>query len=168
MPSRSYPSFADEVIEAGGETLNLCYQCGTCTGTCPSGRLTAFRVRNIIKKAQFGFKDDILPNDDLWMCVTCYMCYERCPRRVDIPGIILILRNMSVSAGFMADNHKKAAENLIKTGHSVLLTDKYKEMRKALGLPEEPPTTLTDQEALKEIKVIVGRTGFENLLRRKK
>ncbi len=93
---------------------------------------------------------------------------ERCPRKVDIPGIIYILRNMSVSAGYMADNHKKTAQNLIKTGHSVLLTDKYKKMRKELGLPEEPPTTLTDKEALKEIKIITKHTGFDKLLRKKK
>ena len=77
-----------------GETLNLCFQCGTCTSSCPSGRMTAFRTRQIIRKAQFGLPEEILPSDDLWHCTTCYTCYERCPRGVEIVDIITVLRNM--------------------------------------------------------------------------
>ena len=86
------PDFAQSVIDAGGKTLDLCYQCGTCTGSCPSGRTTAFRTRQLIRKAQLGLKDDILPSEELWMCTTCYSCVERCPRDVDIVDIIILMR----------------------------------------------------------------------------
>ena len=73
------PVFAAELVEKGAKTLNLCFQCGTCTGSCASGRFTAFRTRKVVRRAQLGLKDQILPSDDLWMCTTCYTCYERCP-----------------------------------------------------------------------------------------
>ena len=76
-------------------------------GSCPSGRLTAFRTRQLIRKAQLGLKDDILQSPDLWMCTTCYSCVERCPRDVEIVDIITVMRNMAVKEGFMADEHKK-------------------------------------------------------------
>lgn len=163
-PKTPNPEFTNQVIAEGADTLNLCFQCGTCTGSCPSGRLTAFRVRKVIRRAQLGFKDDILPTDDLWFCTTCYTCHERCPRGVEIPDIVLTLRNMAVREGFMGETHKKVAGLLTKTGHMVPLTDEYKAIRKKLELPELPPTTLSDDKALKNLKKIVSLTGFDKLI----
>ena len=36
----------DEALKA----VKACYQCGRCTGGCPSGRRTAIRTRQIIRK----------------------------------------------------------------------------------------------------------------------
>ena len=32
------PDFAKEIAAAGGEEIKMCFQCGTCTVGCPSGR----------------------------------------------------------------------------------------------------------------------------------
>ena len=34
------PDFTAEFIDAGIETVKHCFQCGTCSGSCPSGRRT--------------------------------------------------------------------------------------------------------------------------------
>ncbi len=158
------PDFAQSVIDAGGKTLDLCYQCGTCTGSCPSGRTTAFRTRQLIRKAQLGLKDDILPSEDLWMCTTCYSCVERCPRDVDIVDIIILMRNMAVQKGYMAEDHKKVGRSLLKTGHTVPASDKLKQLRVSMGLSENPPTTLADPQAMADFKKIMAKTGFEKLI----
>lgn len=157
------PEFTRKVIEGGGETVNLCYQCGTCTGSCPSGRQTAYRVRKVIRQAQLGLKDDILPHDELWMCTTCYTCYERCPRGVAIVDIIMALRNVAVREGYMAEAHRKTAMNLASTGHMVPIDDKRKALRKKLGLDEEPNTVAIDEKALDDFKRIIKATGFDKL-----
>ncbi len=158
------PDFAQSIIDAGGKTLDLCYQCGTCTGSCPSGRTTAFRTRQLIRKAQLGLKDDILPSEDLWMCTTCYSCVERCPRDVDIVDIIILMRNMAVQKGYMAEDHKKVGRSLLKTGHTVPASDKLKQLRVSMGLSENPPTTLADPQAMADFKKIMAKTGFEKLI----
>ena len=158
------PDFAQSVVDAGGKTLDLCYQCGTCTGSCPSGRTTAFRTRQLIRKAQLGLKDDILPSEDLWMCTTCYSCVERCPRDVDIVDIIILMRNMAVQKGYMAEDHKKVGRSLLKTGHTVPASDKLKQLRVSMGLSENPPTTLADPQAMADFKKIMAKTGFEKLI----
>ncbi|MCK5560062.1 MAG: CoB--CoM heterodisulfide reductase subunit C [Thermoplasmata archaeon] len=163
-PITPNPEFLQEIIDAGGTTVNLCFQCGTCTGSCASGRHTAFRTRKVVRRAQLGLKEQILPSDDLWLCTTCYTCYERCPRGVEIPDIIFILRNMAVKAGYMAEAHKKVAGLLIKTGHMVPLSDEYKEKRKKFGLPEMPPTVLADKEAAEKFKKLIVKTGFDKLI----
>ena len=74
-PNAEYAAF---LIEKGADSLNLCWQCGTCTGSCTSGKFKAFRTRKLIRRAQLGLKNQILSNDGLWMLTTCYTCYERC------------------------------------------------------------------------------------------
>ncbi|MFA5312578.1 MAG: CoB--CoM heterodisulfide reductase subunit C [Methanomassiliicoccales archaeon] len=156
-------AFAEAVKAAGGKTLDLCYQCGTCTASCPSGRRTAFRTRQIIRKAQLGLKDDVLGSDELWMCTTCYSCVERCPREVEIVDIILLMRNMAVQKGYMADAHKKIAASLMKGGATVPFGDDMRKLRSGMGLPANPPTTAGNEKGLEEFRKIMRKTGFDKL-----
>ena len=68
-----------------------CYQCGVCTAVCPWGlvRDEPLSVRKLIRRAQLDVGDS---GDDLWLCTTCAACVVRCPRGVDIPGVMLALR----------------------------------------------------------------------------
>jgi len=158
------PEFTRKVVEGGGKTVNLCFQCGTCTGSCPSGRQTAFRVRKVVRRAQLGFEEDVLPSDDLWLCTTCFTCYERCPRGVEIVDIIMALRNLAVKKGYMAEQHRKIAELISKTGHMVTLREEDKALRAKLGLEAVPPTVLADAKALEEVRKIAVLCGFDKLI----
>ena len=42
--------FTQKFVDAGIETVDHCFQCGTCGGGCPSGRRTPYRVRQIVRK----------------------------------------------------------------------------------------------------------------------
>ncbi len=64
----------------------------------------------------------------------------------------------------MGETHKKGASYLIKTGHLVPLSPEYKERRKAVGLSEIPPTTLSDKKALEEVQKLIKKTGFDKLI----
>lgn len=156
--------FAEAVAKAGGEKINLCIQCGTCTASCPSGRRTAFRTRQLIRRALLGFRDDVLSSKDLWLCTTCYTCLERCPRGVDPTDVILAIRTMAVKAGHMLDRHKLVAGFVLKSGHAVPINDSNRKLRKDLGLTEVPPTTHMYKEALSEVQKIVKKTGFDKLV----
>jgi heterodisulfide reductase subunit C len=157
------PAFAKKVIDKGGKTLDLCYQCGTCTASCPSGRMTNFRTRQLMRKAQLGLEDDILPTEDLWLCTTCYSCVERCPRDVEITEIIIAMRNMAVQKGYMADQHKKIGASLMKNGATIPFDDNGRAARKSIGLPENPPTTVGNAKAMEDFKKIMHLTGFDKL-----
>jgi len=62
--------------DAGYLELSACIQCGTCSGSCPSGRRTALRTRSLMKKVQLGLKEEIFSDKELWFCSTCYTCLE--------------------------------------------------------------------------------------------
>ena len=83
---------AEAIIEAGGEALKSCYQCGLCTATCPWNLVRSFLTRRLIHGAQLGLVE--LEREDVWLCATCGACVERCPRGVEIIDIMRALRRI--------------------------------------------------------------------------
>ncbi len=125
-------------IERRSKILS-CIQCGTCTASCESGRWTALKTRNIIRKVIFGDLS-VLRDPDIWLCTTCYQCYERCPRDVRPTDVIIELRNYATKLGNIHPNHRAVMGYLKSTGHAVPINDQIRKQREELGLDELPPT----------------------------
>ncbi len=158
------PNFKEDIMAAGSESLAVCYQCGTCSGACPSGRRTPYMIRRLVRKALMGLKEEVISDDALWMCTTCYECQERCPRDVKIIEIVKAIRNVAAHEGYMATAHKKTGSFVAKTGHAVPINDDVKALRKEIGLTELPPTTHVDEEALGEVQTLIKATKFDELI----
>lgn len=157
-------AFVDEIVKAGADRIRTCIQCGTCSSVCPSGRRTAFRTRELIRKALLGLKEEVLSSPDLWLCATCHTCLERCPRQIKVTDAIIIMRNMAVEKGFMLPEHRRASMKLLETGHAVPINTANREKRVSLGLDEVPPTVHSHKDALDDLKTIMERTGFKDLI----
>ena len=158
------PDFTAEFIDAGIETVKHCLQCGTCSGGCPSGRRTPYKVRQIVRKCLLGLKEEVISDESLWMCTTCYTCQERCLRSVKIVEIIKKARNIAAHAGYMAKAHKMTGVFVLNTGHAVPINDNVKALRSKIGLPEVPPTTHAYPEALAEVQKLCKITAFDELI----
>ncbi len=111
-----------------------------------------------------GLKNEVLTDDTIWECVTCYACQERCPRGVAIVDAVKAIRNMQSQAGKMAQAHKMTGTFVLKTGHGVPINDATMALRKRVGLNELPPTTHEFPEALEEVRTILKKTGFDTLI----
>ncbi len=107
----------DIIKEAGGEELKLCYQCGLCTGVCPWNTVRSFLVRRIMHQAQLGLVD--FEDEDMWLCVTCRACVERCPRSVGIIDIMKALRRGITELGIakVPDSLRMTIKNISATGN---------------------------------------------------
>ena len=148
------PDFTAEFIDSGIETVKHCFQ----------GRRTPYKVRQIVRKCLLGLKEEVITDDALWMCTTCYTCQERCLRSVKIVEIIKKARNIAAHAGYMAKPHKMTGVFVMNTGHGVPINDATKALRAKIGLPEIPPTTHAYPEALEEVQKICKITGFDELI----
>ena len=63
-----------------------CLECGKCTSVCPVSRYDAsFSPRAFIEKALLGFGDEVVCDRELFSCLTCYNCHNKCPADVDFP-----------------------------------------------------------------------------------
>jgi heterodisulfide reductase subunit C len=159
---------AKKFVDAGLEKLRACINCGTCTGGCPSGRRTAYRTRSAIRRALTG-DESVLEDVDIWLCSTCYYCYERCPRNIPVTDMILKLRNIAVEEGHILDPHFVLANKVFyETGHGVPANGeankKWQDFRESFGLPPLPPTVHSYPEAVKECQDLMKSIGFRDLM----
>jgi len=94
-------SFLDEVVAAtpGVPRLEMCIQCGTCGGSCPSAADMENTPRQIFAMIRAGMRDEVLRSNTPWFCVACYYCLVRCPQEVHIPDVMYTLKSMAIRAG---------------------------------------------------------------------
>ncbi len=86
-----------------GETLNLCYQCGTCTATCPVSHFTnVYRPNKILHLAKLGIRD--LPySNAVLLCSACTSCTKHCPQGVKVHNIMHALKGLAAEEGNAQD-----------------------------------------------------------------
>jgi quinone-modifying oxidoreductase subunit QmoC len=80
--------YVREVIAAGGESLKKCYQCATCTVVCDVTADAQPFPRKEMVWAQWGLKDRLINDADVWLCHQCADCTAKCPRDAK-PGEVL-------------------------------------------------------------------------------
>lgn len=151
-----------KVLKGAGLDVLACMQCGTCTGSCPSGRHTGLNTRRILRDARKN-KVEVLSDDSLWLCTTCYTCQERCPRGVPITDALLELRRLAVKEGFMLPEHRKVSELVLECGHAVPLDEETRKKREELGLDPIPETIQKYPEALEQLKTLLRTCKFDEL-----
>lgn len=92
--------FLEEVSTrtAGESRLEMCIQCGTCGGSCPSSEDMDNTPRMLFAMIRAGFRDQVLKSNTPWMCVSCYFCVVRCPQNIHITDIMYTLKGMAIEA----------------------------------------------------------------------
>lgn len=157
------PTFVGEVETISGTEAHICYQCGTCTGSCPSAPRSSYRIRNFMRRANLGLKDVSLTDPDLWLCTTCYTCSDRCPRDLIPTDVIMAMRNMAAQRGIVPKNFLGTVNFIYQTGHGVPNSDANRAARIKLGLEPEPETTCKYPEYLPAIRKILEAYGTKQL-----
>jgi heterodisulfide reductase subunit C len=100
--------FEEEVAaQVGPLDLAYCFQCGTCSGSCPTVDRMEYGPRRIMQMIRLGLADTVLRSNDIWLCVSCYSCSARCPQGIKVVDVMSVLRNLSLSKGLAKD--KEAA-----------------------------------------------------------
>jgi quinone-modifying oxidoreductase subunit QmoC len=72
--------FRNRLIASGGEDLKKCFQCATCSVVCDLSTAAQPFPRKEMLWAQWGLKDRLLADADIWLCHGCNDCSSRCPR----------------------------------------------------------------------------------------
>lgn len=77
-----------EVIKKTNGELLKCFNCGTCTASCPVSQFLDFNPRKVLRKVTLGTE----VNEDIWPCVSCFTCNARCPNGIDIAKVMDVIR----------------------------------------------------------------------------
>jgi len=98
--------FLEEVSEAtaGVSRLEMCIQCGTCGGSCPSAADMDHTPRMLFAMIRAGMREEALRSNTPWICVSCYHCSVRCPQGVHIADVMYTLKGMAIRAKLYRDS----------------------------------------------------------------
>ncbi len=98
--------FLEEVsaATAGVARLEMCIQCGTCGGSCPSAADMDHTPRMLFAMIRAGMREQALMSNTPWLCVSCYHCVVRCPQEVHITDVMYTLKSMAISAKLYKDS----------------------------------------------------------------
>ena len=114
-PLMPFDEVMDEIARVGGESLNLCYQCGTCSASCPWSLVRDISVRKILNLAQLGLEG--FESEEIWLCTTCRACASRCPRGVDMIDVIKAMRNIVAEGGLIPKQTMSVISNVMGHGN---------------------------------------------------
>lgn len=116
MPARA-PTFLEEVATAtpGGSRLEMCIQCGTCGGSCPSGPDMDHTPRLLFAMIEAGMKDQVLRSNAPWYCVSCYYCVVRCPQEIHITDLMYTLKRRAIQEGLYRESTAAEAPEFSET-----------------------------------------------------
>ena len=89
---------------AGVSRLEMCIQCGTCGGSCPSASAMDHTPRAIFAMMRAGMREAVLQSNTFWMCVSCYHCVVRCPQNIHIADVMYTLKGMAIEANQYQDS----------------------------------------------------------------
>lgn len=109
-----YLEMSQAIAEAGGEAFKKCYQCGTCSGTCPWTPISEFSIRKLVRLSQLGLEGI---EDLMWSCSTCKFCVDRCPRGVEIIDLITSVRNVYAGGGLLPQPLRALVGSLSSRGN---------------------------------------------------
>ncbi len=156
MPTKPDPEFR-KALESNPFSKDIlsCYQCGVCTGGCPSSKRTALKTRKVVHKASLGLSD-VVDSDVLWYCLMCYRCSNNCRLGIDVANVMAALRNMAAREGRAPKTFIRVGKTFADTGLSFPVTKYTEKLRSELGLR---PLRM-NEKALDEVKKIAKLSGF--------
>ena len=127
------------VTEALARTnVRYCLECGKCSGSCPISKVKdSYSPRRIVERFLLGFRDRMLSSPDLWNCLTCLTCTERCPSDVRYPEFVKACRRVASKEQM----EELCAHKGVTTALSRILTNPSLKQERMDWLPEGAGTS---------------------------
>jgi heterodisulfide reductase subunit C len=92
-------SLQREIREKCGVDVEMCMECGKCSGGCSNGHVFDFTPRKVVQLVKLNAQDTLINMDALWICLSCHLCSDRCPSGIDASRILEYMREKAYREG---------------------------------------------------------------------
>ena len=145
-----------EVIPEEAGDIRHCYNCGPCIWVCPAAEGNPpLLIRRLVRKVLLGLEEELIDDDSVWSCVSCNQCMEMCPQGVKPFEVGLAIRRWQCRED--TTYIPPSLPELYEIGHTQAV-HKVGELRKSVGLEEQPPSVVTKPEALEKYREMLKET----------
>ena len=124
------------------EVSDYCYQCAKCTSGCEAHKLLELEPHKMVALLKRGLIDEMVNNEIIWTCMSCFKCRERCPQKVAPVDILFALKNLAVASGKQVPGkYTQWLQSVLGTGllqdiKTINTSDNKTKKRSDLNLPE--------------------------------
>jgi heterodisulfide reductase subunit B/heterodisulfide reductase subunit C len=126
--------------------LQICASCRACDVDCPVAQTVEdFVPSAIIGQLLAGDLESVLARPDVWHCLDCMTCYERCHSRLGMAEVFQKLKRLSQEDGKGPEAARSNFELFKSTG---MLGAPRQSAREKLGLSELPPDGFSELSAI--------------------
>ena len=150
--SKLDPTFRKEIQSMpNADELSVCFACSTCTAACPIANVWDIKPHQLIRMMLLGMREKVLSSKEIWLCLTCFECQERCPQNVRVTDIFFDCKNLASEEGWIPNNIVALGKELLEKGQLYTVTADWE--REDLDLEPEVPGLSTEA-----VKRLLGET----------
>jgi heterodisulfide reductase subunit D len=128
-------------VEPDWEKILTCYQCGTCSVSCPATTLMDYTPRQLWQLMRLGLRDEVIHSRTFWLCTQCYACSARCPRGIMTGETMRHLREWAVAQNQIPEIATRLRDT-VRAQHNILNEDNASRLIWSQNL-DAAPTPLT-------------------------
>ena len=88
--------FVRKIRASGGDTVKQCMQCANCSVACELSPADRPFPRKEMILAQWGQRDELLADPDIWLCFGCTDCSIQCPRGARPGDVMAAVRKEAI------------------------------------------------------------------------
>jgi heterodisulfide reductase subunit C len=107
-----------------------------------------YHPEELLALALKGDLEELIRRKDIWYCMNCHECIERCPQDFGMVKLIFRLKNLAIERGICPDVMSNRDTELSTSGFAFKPNS---ELRKKMGLPE-----IEGAESKDILKLITG------------
>ncbi|MGQ9599984.1 MAG: (Fe-S)-binding protein, partial [Anaerolineae bacterium] len=143
-------------VEPDWHKLLTCFQCGTCSASCPAAELMDYPPRQLWQLMRLGMRDMVMNSRTFWLCTQCYACQVRCPRGIKIGETMRHLREWAVAQGYQVPAAITNLREAVRTTYNILNENNESRLIWSQNLEPLPAQLQAPQTSQVEVLLFTG------------